>query len=81
MEVISNKTKECRVSNESLSNYEIKDGSPFKNVLRNIDSIEDDVTLEYNDNRDLIIVFPRSTRKELRHLPFYKRIKKYIKLK
>lgn len=59
----------------------VADGAPHKIVLGNLEKSEDDVNLEYKANKDLTIVVPRSTRRELKKLPFYKRIKKYIKIR
>ena len=59
----------------------VADGAPHKIVLGNLEKSEDDVTLEYKTNRDLTIVVPRSTRRELTKLPFYRRIRKYIKVR
>lgn len=56
------------------------DDAPYNIVLNNFDNPEEDVYLEYYDNKDLKIVVPRATRKQLRKLPFYSRIKKYIKV-
>lgn len=56
-------------------------GEPYKIVLGQFDKDEDDLNLEYKRNKGLSIVVPRSTRRELRKLPFYGRIKKYIKIR
>lgn len=58
-----------------------KGDMPYKNIINNIKNPEDDMYLEYTKNRDLSIVVPRSTRRELRKLPFYRRIRKYIKVR
>ena len=55
--------------------------APHKIVLGKFDKAEEDVNLEYKWNKDLSIVVPRSTRSELKKLPFYSRIKKYIKIR
>ncbi len=55
--------------------------TPHKIVLGKFDKAEEDVNLEYKWNKDLSIVVPRSTRSELKKLPFYSRIKKYIKIR
>ena len=59
----------------------VANGAPHKIVLGNLEKSEDDINLVYKTNRDLTIVVPRSTRRELKKLPFYKRIKKYIKVR
>ena len=56
-------------------------GEPYNTVLGKFDKAEEDINLEYKRNRDLEIVVPRSTRRELKKLPFYNRIKKYIKVR
>lgn len=56
-------------------------GSPYRIVLNSIDDAEDDVFLDYIANQDLTIVVPRNTRRELRRLPFYDRIKEYIQVR
>lgn len=57
------------------------DDAPYSIVLNSFNNPEEDVYLEYYDNKDLKIVVPRATRKQLRRLPFYSRIKKYIKVR
>lgn len=52
----------------------------FAIVVDNIQNPEEDVCLPYKSIKGLSIVVPRSTRRELRKLPFYNRIKKYFKV-
>ena len=56
-----------------------KGAAPFHIVVNNIESQQEDTYLEYKSNRDLGIIVPQSTRKELRKLPFYRLIRKYLK--
>lgn len=55
--------------------------APYNIVLNNLENTEEDAYLEYFENKDLRIVVPRATRKQLRKLPFYGRVKKYVKVK
>lgn len=50
----------------------------FDMVVKDVEKVEDDVPLPYKTTRDNAIVVSRKTRRELRKLPFYKRIEKYI---
>lgn len=54
---------------------------PYKIVLSNLDERETDRLIEYRGTKGLKIVVSRKTRRELRKLPYYKRIKKYITIK
>lgn len=53
--------------------------APYNIILNNLENPEEDIHLEYKENKDLSIVVPRETWKQLKKLPFYGRIKKYIK--
>ena len=57
-----------------------KEGESFglDMVVKDVEKVEDDVPLPYKTTRDNAIVVSRKTRRELRKLPFYKRIEKYI---
>lgn len=66
----------CRKGKNIVLN--VAEGEPYMTVLGKFEKAEDDVHLEYKSNRDLSIVVPRSTQQELKKLPFYSRIKKYI---
>lgn len=59
----------------------LANSEPHKIVLGIFDKAEEDMNLEYKRNKDLSIIVPRSTRRELKKLPFYGRIKKYIKVR
>ena len=59
----------------------VMNGDPYKIVLGKFDKAEEDVNLEYNKNENLSIVVPRSTHRELKKLPVYDRIRKYIKVR
>ncbi len=52
----------------------------FDIVVKDVENVEEDVPLTYKTTRDDAIVVSRKTRRELRKLPFYERIEKYIKL-
>ena len=58
-----------------------KGDTPYKNIINNIMHPEKDMLLEYKGNNELMIIIPRSTRKELCIIPFYKKIKHYLKVK
>ena len=58
-----------------------KGDSPYNIVINNFQNPEEDAYLEYTANRELTIVVPRKTRRELKKLPFFSRIKKYIKVR
>ena len=58
-----------------------KGDSPYNIVINNFQNPEEDIHLEYIANRDLTIVVPSKTRRELRKLPIYGRIKKYFKVR
>lgn len=49
-------------------------------VIDNFANPEEDVFLGYNKNIDLVIKVPRSTIRQLKKLPFYRRIKKYFRV-
>ena len=51
---------------------------PYKIILNNLDERAGDRYMEYRGTKDLKIVVSRKTRRELRKLPYYKHIKKYI---
>lgn len=55
--------------------------APYNIILGNLENSEEDIHLEYTENKDLKIVVPRSTRKQLKKLPVYRKIKKYIKVR
>ncbi len=55
--------------------------APYNIILNNFEDSEKDIYLEYKENKDLKIVVPRSTRKQLKKLPVYRKIKKYIKVR
>ena len=57
------------------------DDAPYNIVLDYFDKPEEDVFLEYYENKGLKIILPRATRKQLRRLPIYGKIKKYLKVR
>jgi len=57
-----------------------KSDAPFRYIINNFDNPEEDVFLEYKENKGLVIKVPRSTRRQLKKLTFYRRIKKYFKV-
>ena len=60
-----------------------KDGEKLRTdmIVSNVETSEEDIYYLYKTTRDDAIVVPLSTRRELKELPFYKRIKKYIKVR
>lgn len=57
-----------------------KSDAPFRYIINYFDNPEEDVFLEYKENKGLVIKVPLSTRRQLKKLPFYRRIKKYFKV-
>ena len=51
-----------------------------KMVVNNVEYADEDTSLSYISTRDNVLVVTRKTRRELRKLPYYKQIKKYIKV-
>ena len=68
------------IKGENIVLYK-KGDLPYEIIINNVINPENDTFLEYKGNRGLKIVVPHSTSKELRKLPFYKRIKKYFTAK
>lgn len=69
----------CSIGNNILL-YNTKGQSDCDVVINNVEVIEDDRQLQYKTTREQSVVVSRKTRRELRKLPFYNRIKHYIKV-
>ena len=68
----------CRSDTRFFVEYREGESFGFDMVVKDVEKVEDDVPLPYKTTRDNAIVVSRKTRRELRKLPFYKRIEKYI---
>ena len=68
------------IKGENILLYRQGEQPNFDMVVDNVETVEDDIILPYKTTRNRAIVVSRSTRRELRKLPFYDRIQQYIKL-
>lgn len=68
------------VKGKNILLYKQGEQPAFDIVVDNVETLEDDILLPYKTTKDRVIVVSRSTRRELRKLPFYDRIQQYITL-
>ena len=68
------------VKGETILLYKQGEQPNFDMVVDNVEMVEEDLQLPYKTIREKMIVVPRSTLRELKKLPFYHHIERYLSL-